>query len=116
MPMGRILQTSRKATSGPPCRLVGQKHLSAFRGRERFGYLLAAVLPLPFLAGCAALPADMGPLVAAPDVSAPPSRHDAMFPSLQLNEDLLKPLKPSNDRDWAPELAVLRGPISPAIA
>ena len=30
-----------------------------------------------------------------------------MFPSLKLNEDLFKSLKPSNDRDWAPELAVL---------
>jgi hypothetical protein len=64
------------------------------------------------LAGCAALPADMGPFmpVAAepdPNAAASPPRQEAMFPSLKLNEDLLKPLVPTNRRDWAPELAVL---------
>ena len=30
-----------------------------------------------------------------------------MFPSLKLNDDLLKSFKPSNHRDWTPEQAVL---------
>ena len=30
-----------------------------------------------------------------------------MFPSLTFNTDLVKSLRPSNDRDWSPELAVL---------
>jgi len=33
--------------------------------------------------------------------------HEAMFPSLKLNDDLFKTLKPSNDRDWTPEQAKL---------
>ena len=32
---------------------------------------------------------------------------EAMFPTLELNEDLAKPIRPSNDRDWIPEQAVL---------
>jgi hypothetical protein len=30
-----------------------------------------------------------------------------MFPTLELNEDLFRSLKPSNDRDWTPEQALL---------
>ena len=30
-----------------------------------------------------------------------------MFPTLKLNDDLFKWLKPSNNRDWTPEQAVL---------
>ena len=71
---------------------------------------------LLLLAGCTALPGDMGSLVPVPvepvsvepdpDAAATP-RHDAMFPTLTFNEDLLAPLTPTNRRDWAPELAVL---------
>jgi hypothetical protein len=32
---------------------------------------------------------------------------EAMLPTLKLNQDLLKPLAATNDRDWAPELAKL---------
>lgn len=32
---------------------------------------------------------------------------DAMLPALKLNDDLFKSLKASNQRDWAPEVAVL---------
>ena len=38
---------------------------------------------------------------------APPPPQDAMLPTLKLNQDLVKSLKPSNDRDWVPEQAVL---------
>jgi hypothetical protein len=65
---------------------------------------------LLWLAGCAALPPNMGPLVPVAEPDSPlvePSRHEAMFPSLKLNEDLFRPLEPSNNRDWAPEGAVL---------
>jgi hypothetical protein len=37
--------------------------------------------------------------------NAPPQ--DAMFPTLKLNDDLVKSIKPSNDRDWTPEQAML---------
>lgn len=40
-------------------------------------------------------------------VAAPPPSREAMFPTLELNKDLVKSLKPSNDRDWVPEQAVL---------
>ena len=33
--------------------------------------------------------------------------HEAMFPTLTLNDDLVKWIKPSNQRDWTPEQAVL---------
>lgn len=47
----------------------------------------------------------MGRIVAA----APPTRQDpeVLFPTLKLNEDLVKSFKPSNHRDWLPEQAVL---------
>mgnify|MGYP000855542008 FL=1 len=41
-----------------------------------------------------------------PNMAASPPG-DAMFPSLQLNGDLVKSIKPSNHRDWIPEQAVL---------
>lgn len=36
-----------------------------------------------------------------------PAPRAALFPSLKLNPDLLKSLKPSNNRNWTPEQAVL---------
>jgi hypothetical protein len=36
-----------------------------------------------------------------------PAKQEAMLPSLKLNGDLVKSLKPSNSRDWTPEQAVL---------
>jgi hypothetical protein len=35
------------------------------------------------------------------------AQQDAMLPTLKLNDDLLKSLTPSNNRDWTPEQAVL---------
>lgn len=44
----------------------------------------------------------------APKVVEPASaKQEALFPTLKLNGDLVKSLKPSNDRDWTPEQAVL---------
>lgn len=42
-----------------------------------------------------------------PTTVEPASTQEALFPTLKLNGDLLKSLKPSNDRDWTPEQAVL---------
>jgi hypothetical protein len=38
---------------------------------------------------------------------APATPEEAMFPTLKFNRDLLKPLVPTNDRDWTPEQAKL---------
>jgi hypothetical protein len=54
---------------------------------------------LACLAGCSG--------VSTPPASAPPPAQDAMFPTLQLNGDLLKSVTPSNDREWIPEQAKL---------
>ena len=43
----------------------------------------------------------------ADDDASPAPPQEAMFPSLKLNDDLSKSFKPSNDRDWTPEQAVL---------
>lgn len=48
-------------------------------------------------AGCHGVPAAAGPEYAAV----------ALYPTLQLNPDLAKPLAPSNHRDWVPEQALL---------
>ena len=57
------------------------------------------------LAGCSSVPVTTAP--------APPQ--EAMFPTLKLNDDLFKSLKPSNNRDWTPEQAVLaQGRVSRA--
>ena len=58
-----------------------------------------AVLVLP---GCSSVPTTAGPIAPQPTAA-----HEAMFPSLKLNDDLLKSFKPSNHRDWTPEQAVL---------
>ncbi len=47
--------------------------------------------------GCHSVPATVEP--------TPPK--EAMFPTLKLNDDLVKTLKPSNSRDWTPEQAML---------
>jgi hypothetical protein len=53
------------------------------------------------LAGCHSMPET-------PPTTAPAMRQEAMFPTtLKLNDDLLKPLAPSNHRDWTPEQAKL---------
>lgn len=49
------------------------------------------------LIGCSGVPTSVEP--------AP--RQEAMFPTLKLNDDLVKSLKASNNRDWIPEQAVL---------
>lgn len=43
----------------------------------------------------------------APTVVENASPQEAMLPTLELNGDLVKSFKPSNDRDWTPEQAVL---------
>jgi hypothetical protein len=43
----------------------------------------------------------------SPPTASPPPPQEAMFPTLQLNGDLVKSLKPSNNRDWIPEEAKL---------
>ena len=70
----------------------------------------------PFRAFC---PADSVAVVAAaalfllpgcgsvPTAAEPVAPHEAMFPSLKLNEDLWKSFQPSNHRDWTPEQALL---------
>jgi hypothetical protein len=60
------------------------------------GYVVLTAGILAAIGGCNA-PATVTP--------APP--REAMLPTLQLNPDLLKSLKPSNRRDWTPEQAVL---------
>jgi hypothetical protein len=35
------------------------------------------------------------------------SKEEAMYPTLKFNDDLIKGFKPSNDRDWTPEQALL---------
>jgi hypothetical protein len=61
-------------------------------------FLLAAVL----FVGCQSVQTSPPP----PKVSLKVPQ-EAMFPSLKLNDDLFKPLKPSNNRQWSPELARL---------
>ena len=56
------------------------------------GFLIGSLL----LAGCSSVPAT---------TPAPPQ--EAMLPTLKLNDDLFKSLKPSNNRDWTPEQAML---------
>ena len=58
--------------------------------------LVAALL----LAGCQGLPTPVQP-------TASTAPQEAMLPSLKLNGDLVKWVKPSNQRDWAPEQAML---------
>jgi hypothetical protein len=48
------------------------------------------------LAGCGSVPP-----------AASPASQEILLPTLTLNEDLFKSIKPSNKRDWAPELAML---------
>jgi hypothetical protein len=53
------------------------------------------------LAGCRALPES-------PPMTPTAAPQEAMFPTtLKLNDDLLKPLAPSNNRDWTPEQSKL---------
>jgi hypothetical protein len=43
----------------------------------------------------------------APTTTVAAKQQEPMFPTLKLNRDLIRPFKPTNDRNWAPELAVL---------
>ena len=56
------------------------------------GLLIGSLL----FTGCSSVPVTTA--------SAPP---EAMFPTLKLNDDLFKSLKPSNNREWTPEQAML---------
>jgi hypothetical protein len=58
------------------------------------------IVGLLLLAGCRAIPE------AAP-TATPAMPEEAMLPSLKLDDDLLKSVKPSNRRDWTPEQAKL---------
>jgi hypothetical protein len=67
---------------------------------ERLVYAIAillAVLPMP---GCRSAPA--APVATSLTVASKPPE-EAMLPTLRLNDDLFKTLKPSNNRDWVPE-------------
>ena len=72
-----------------------------FSALSRAGILLGGsiILALGALpqAGCRGIPA----------ASAPKPSAEALYPSLQLDGDLVKSFVPSNDRDWVPEQAVL---------
>ncbi len=65
-------------------------------------------LPLPrstavallLLAGCHGIPET-------PASSTAVAPQEAMFPTLKFNDELLKPLAPSNNRDWCPEQSQL---------
>ncbi len=57
------------------------------------------------LAGCSNVPVTTASATTASAEPHGPS--EAMFPTLKLNDDLFKSFKPSNRRDWSPELAVL---------
>jgi hypothetical protein len=61
--------------------------------------LLLVALLLP---GCRDVPAKPAAMPTATKVAAEP-----MYPTLQVNKDLFRRLKPSNDRDWTPEQAKL---------
>jgi hypothetical protein len=68
--------------------------LSGLRNLREFVILgIGGVL----LAGCSGVPV------------APPTSptQEAMFPTLTLNDDLFKSIRPSNNRDWTPEQAAL---------
>lgn len=63
----------------------------------RFFALAGALLTV----GCRGTPTMIEP------TAAEPTNQEAMLPSLKLNDDLVKSIKPSNNRDWTPEQAVL---------
>jgi hypothetical protein len=67
-----------------------------------YGIVLVAVALL--LPGCRSAPATPAPASLAVASTAP---DEAMFPTLKINDDLFKTLKPSNDRQWIPEQAKL---------
>ncbi len=67
------------------------------RGRWTLGgWIILGLIVFPPV-GCRGVPA----------YTEPKPAEEAMFPSLRLNEDLVKSFKPSNRRDWVPEQAVL---------
>jgi hypothetical protein len=60
--------------------------------------LVALMMAIPVGVGCHS----------TPTVVETAASQEAMFPTtLKLNDDLVKTIKPSNDRDWIPEQAVL---------
>ncbi len=68
-----------------------------FRGRRSAGNPLILGAAALLLFGCQSTPTTTESI----------RPQEAMFPSLKLNGDLLKSFKPSNQRDWTPEQAVL---------
>jgi hypothetical protein len=75
----------RQPGSGP----VPRSHRNAGRG---------LIVVIVLLAGCRGIPDS-------PPTTPTAMTQEAMFPTLKLNDDLLKPLAPSNNRDWTPEQA-----------
>ena len=59
------------------------------------------------LSGCAVIEQSKLPAADRPDTQTSFAPQAAMFPSLKPNPDLYKSLKPSNDRDWSSDQAVL---------
>ena len=73
-------------------------HLWQLRGlRVLCGYVAVPVAGTLLVIGCQS----------TPTATEPVPQQEAMLPTLKLNDDLLKSLKPSNNRDWTPEQAVL---------
>jgi hypothetical protein len=73
------------------------RRLPPLCGRFADRAVLFAAVALLGLPGCGSVPTT----------AEPAARQEAMYPSLQLNEDLWKSFKPSNHRDWTPEQALL---------
>jgi len=77
--------------------------LRYFSRREvgRFGHVFVCVaygsVFLLAVSGCRGVPANIVPV----------PLEQVVLPSPRINPDLVKPLKPSNDRDWLPDQAVL---------
>jgi hypothetical protein len=72
--------------------------------RLRPGCAIAFVLAGLLLSGCRGGPAQ--PVATSLTLASSPA-DEPMFPTLKLNDDLFKTLKPSNNRDWIPEQARL---------
>jgi hypothetical protein len=77
-------------------------HPSLKRDRQStWARFCAAMVGLLVFGGCQSAPT----VVESRPSSA--TQEEAMLPTLQFNEDLVKSIKPSNNRDWLPEQAVL---------
>jgi len=89
-------------------RRIGTGRASSLAARG--GGVAALVLALVGCQSTSTPPPAASPVKpASAEIPISPDQESAgpMLPSLEINPDLVKTLKPSNDRDWAPEQAVL---------